>query len=64
MTDFIRNLVGRATAPIGALAVALDGLGNVTEFTGEELDALGELQQQLASIVESARDKLSGEQEA
>lgn len=61
MTDLIRNLVGRATAPIGALAVALDSIGNVTEFSGEEIDALGELQQQLASIIESARDRVSGE---
>lgn len=47
-------------AIIEVLAGIVDGLGTGTEFTGEQLDRLGELGQQLADKV---RDMKSGEPE-
>lgn len=41
-------------ALIKVLAGSIDALGQGTEFTGEQLDQLGELQQRLADIVRGA----------
>lgn len=62
LSGLFGNVLGRATAPIGAIAVALEAMGSVTEFTGEEIDALGELQQQLADMIQAARARMQGDE--
>jgi hypothetical protein len=39
-----------------ALAAIIDGLGQATEWSGEQLTRLGELEQQLADLARAARD--------
>jgi hypothetical protein len=43
---------------LSVLAQAIDGLGEGVEFTGEEIDKLGELAQELAAKVAEFRDRL------
>jgi hypothetical protein len=42
-------------ALLTVLATVLDGLGRATEFSGEQIDRLGELERQFADIVRTAR---------
>lgn len=43
-------------AVLTVLAELINGLGQGTEFTGEQVSRLGELEQQLAQKVEQLRD--------
>lgn len=55
MTDILGRLAGLAgTGPeimLEVLATVIDGIGTAEEFSGEQLDRLGELTQQLADKV-------------
>lgn len=52
--DNLQNLGGMgADVIINVLAGAIDAIGQGTEFTGEQIDRLGELEGQLADKVRS-----------
>jgi hypothetical protein len=59
MTDILSRLAGLAgTGPeimLEVLATLVDGLGTGEEWTGEQLDRLGELTQQLADKVRGVK---------
>lgn len=59
MTDILGRLAGLAgTGPeimLEVLATVIDGLGTGEEWTGEQLDRLGELTQQLAERIRGAK---------
>jgi hypothetical protein len=59
MSDILGRLGGLADmgadALLTAMAAVIDGMGTVTEWSGEQLDRLGELEQQLADLARSAR---------
>jgi hypothetical protein len=59
MTDILGRLAGLAgTGPeimLEVLATLVDGLGTGEEWTGEQLDRLGELTQQLAAKVRGVK---------
>jgi hypothetical protein len=56
MTDLLGSLGDMSTdALLSAMAGILDALGRGTEFTGEQLDRLGELERQFADVLRSAR---------
>jgi hypothetical protein len=61
MTDILNRLRGMASIgpelALELLATVIDGIGTGTEWSGEQLDRLGEMAQQLA-------DKVRGIQEA
>lgn len=59
MTDILNRLgdfagMGR-DALITVLAAAVDALGEGTEFTGEQIDRLGEIEGRLADMMRRAR---------
>lgn len=60
MTDLLGRLGDMAgfgkDALIAVLAGVVDALGQGTEFTGEQLATLGELQRRLADIIRGAGD--------
>lgn len=60
MTDLFGRLAGLAnTGPevaLQLLGMVIDGLGVGTEWSGEQLDQLGELTQQLADKVRGIKD--------
>jgi hypothetical protein len=60
VTDILGRLGGLADlgtdALLTAMATIIDMLGKGTEFSGEQLDRLGELEQQLADLARAARD--------
>lgn len=54
--DNLGNLGGMgADVIINVLAGAIDAIGEGTEFTGEQIDRLGELEGQLADKIRSIR---------
>jgi hypothetical protein len=59
MSDIMGRLAGLAgTGPeimLEVLATVIDGLGTGEEWTGEQLDRLGELTQQLADKVRGVK---------
>lgn len=59
MTDILGRLAGLAgTGPeimLEVLATVIDGLGTGEEWSGEQLDRLGELTQQLADKVRGVK---------
>lgn len=61
MTDFLGRLGDVAglgkDALIQVLSGVVDALGQGTEFTGEQLAQLGELQQRLADIIRGAEQE-------
>jgi hypothetical protein len=60
MTDILGKLGGLADlgtdALLAGMATLIDGLGKGTEWTGEQIEKLGELEQQLAGVARMARD--------
>jgi predicted metal-dependent hydrolase len=51
------NLADLGVDPLlTALAAIIDALGTGTEWTGDQLTRLGELEQQLADLARTARD--------
>lgn len=60
MTNILSQLGGLADlggdAMLTALATIIDGLGTVTEFSGDQVAKLGELEQQLADLARTVRD--------
>lgn len=61
MSGIIERLAGLAgTGPeiiLEVVATVVDGVGTGEEWTGEQLDRLGELTQQLADKVRGAKEK-------
>lgn len=61
MSDILSRLAGLAgTGPevlLEVLATVIDGVGTAEEFSGEQLDRLGELTKQLADKVRGVKDK-------
>jgi hypothetical protein len=59
MSNVLDNLAGLADmggdALLTVLAATIDGLGKVTDFSGAQIEKLGELEQALADVVRSAR---------
>jgi hypothetical protein len=59
MSNVLDNLAGLADmggdALLTVLAASIDGLGKVTDFSGAQIEKLGELEQALADVVRSAR---------
>lgn len=60
MTNILGQLGGLADlggdALLTALATVIDGLGTGTEWTGEQIEKLGELEGKLADILKTVRD--------
>lgn len=60
MSDILSRLAGLAgTGPeimLEVLATVVDGLGTGAEFSGEQLDRLGELTQTLADKIRGAKE--------
>lgn len=60
MTDFLDRLRGLGSIgpelALELIATVIDGLGTGTEWSGEQLDRLGELTQQLADKVRGAQE--------
>lgn len=65
MSDILGRLGGLMGAGpelmLDALAMVVDALGQGTEFTGDQVARLGELQQQLAEIMRGAEEGEGGE---
>jgi hypothetical protein len=60
MAENILNQLGGLTdlgtdALLTGLATVLDGLGKATDFSGDQIEKLGQMEQQLADILRTAR---------
>jgi hypothetical protein len=60
VTDLLGKLGNLADmggdALLTVLATTIDAIGKGTDFTGEQIERLGQLQQQLADVARSVRD--------
>jgi hypothetical protein len=60
MSDFMQRLgaLGAFTPEITlqVMAMVIDGVGTMTEFSGEELDRLGEMTQELADKIRGVKE--------
>lgn len=65
MTDIISRLRGLSSLgpelALELIATVIDGIGTGTEWSGEQLDQLGELAQQLADKVRGVKEAGSSE---